>query len=280
MNIFIVGLGLIGASYASRLTELKHTVYGMDNNQDITMKALRDGCIVGNDVKYMYDADIVIIALYPEAILTFIEDHAAHFKPNQIITDVSGVKANIVSSIEHQLPASVHYVSHHPMAGKEISGYDARDARLFDNSNAIIIKTETTDVDASITLKTLLKAMGFTSCIMTSPDIHDSLIAHTSQLPHILAMVLVDIGRDDEVYRYTGNSFRDLTRIASINAALWSELFLSNREALSTLLDDTIESLRNIQTLIKENQVEKLISVMTTVKEKRDRYANNSNKNI
>jgi prephenate dehydrogenase len=274
MIIYIVGLGLIGASYASRLSELNHQVYGMDQNKDVTSRALKDGCIIGNDVKYMYEADIVILALYPEAIFDFIQTHASSFKPNQIITDVSGVKESIVSKIEDALPDNVHYVSHHPMAGKEVSGYDARDASLFMNSNAILIQTPNTNIQALNSLEGLLKEIGFSSSVIASQQTHDRLIAYTSQLPHVLAMVLVHINNNKDIMKYTGNSFRDLTRIASINAGLWSELFLLNQDALSDVLNDTIESLKTVQVMIKDNQKAMLETFMSTAKEKRDRYGN------
>lgn len=280
MNVFVVGLGLIGASYASRLTELNHHVYGMDKNPNVERNALKDGCILSNDVKYMYKADIIIIALYPQDVVDFITTHASQFNQNQIITDVSGVKETVVTEIEECLPKGVHYVSHHPMAGKEVPGYEARDAKLFIDTNAILIQTKDTDLKALAKVEHLLKTIGFSSCVITTPKTHDTLIAFTSQLPHVLAMVLVHRNKADNILDYTGNSYRDLTRIASINASLWSELFLSNQGALSDVLDDTIESLRHVQTMIKNNDVDALKLFMTTAKEKRDRYGNDKNKNI
>jgi prephenate dehydrogenase len=280
MNVFIVGLGLIGASYASRLTELNHHVYGMDKNPDVETNALKDGCILANDVKYMYKANIVIIALYPQDTIDFIETHAAHFNPNQIITDVSGVKDYIVANIEACLPSGVHYVSHHPMAGKETPGYEARNSKLFMKANAILIQTENTNLDAMAKVEHLLKTIGFSSCVITTSKLHDKLIAYTSQLPHVLAMVLVHINEENSILDYTGNSYRDLTRIASINAELWSELFISNHDTLSNVIDDTIEALKDIQLMIKDNKVEPLKTFMNTAKEKRDSYGDNQNKNI
>lgn len=275
MKIFVVGLGLIGASYATRLTELNHRVYGMDKNHDVETNAVKDGCILANDVKYMYKADIVIVALYPQATVDFITAHASQFRQNQIITDVSGVKGSIVSKIEKCLPKHVHYVSHHPMAGKEMPGYDAKDATLFMNSNAILIQTKKTNLTALTTLETLLKNVGFSSCVITDINTHDHLVAYTSQLPHVLAMVLVHMNTKDDIAQYTGNSYHDLTRIASINEPLWSELFLSNQYALSEVLGDTIESLKHMQTLINENNTLALKTFLSTAKEKRDRYGNN-----
>ncbi|MFW6318612.1 MAG: prephenate dehydrogenase [Bacillota bacterium] len=280
MKVYVVGLGLIGASYASRLTELNHHVYGMDKNADVERKAIKDGCILANDVKYLYEADIIIIALYPQDTIDFIALHASKFNANQIITDVCGVKGVIVSKIEKDLPKDVHYVSHHPMAGKEVPGYDARDAKLFMNSNAIIIQAENTNLHALASVEQLLKTIGFSSCVITTPQDHDTIVAYTSQLPHVLAMTLVHINKNEHILSYTGNSFRDLTRIASINASLWTELFLSNQDALSKVLDDTIESLREVQVMIKNNNSDALNRYMKTAKEKRDSYGNDKSNNV
>ena len=274
MKVFIVGLGLIGASYAERLKKLNHTVDGFDKNEEVLALAKRDQCIESGNLEAMKQADIVIIALYPKATMRFIKDHLHLFQKGQIITDVSGVKHTIVPIIETWMPNNIHYVSHHPMAGKETSGYNAKNAELFQGANAILIETAQTNFHAKHTLKTLLKDIGFTSIITATPEEHDEKIAFISQLPHALAMALMAMNTDEAILSFSGNSFRDLTRIASINKTLWTELFLENKTTLTHILERTIKELTTIKELISNDHQPALENYMQNVKEKRDNLGN------
>ena len=272
MKVFIVGLGLIGASYAESLTRLGHTVYGYDSNQSTCELAIREGVIKKCDMAYLSDVDLVVLALYPKAIVDFIEVHKERFKVGQVITDVSGVKSKLVPEIEGILPSGVDYVSHHPMAGKEKPGYTFKDSSMFRGANAILIQTEKTNDEALRTVETLLRTMGFKRCVTASPNEHDQKIAKTSQLPHALAMALVNTVNDDQILPYTGNSFRDLTRVASINQALWGELFSDNKEALVESLEGIIDELLKIKEFVENKDIRLLENYMESSKEKRNRY--------
>jgi len=273
MKVFIVGLGLIGASYAQRLTKQNYDVYGYDKAPKTLQKALKQGIIKSGELETITRCDIIVLALYPKDNVTFIKTHVHLFHEKQIITDVSGVKVPMLKEIERVLPDTISYVSHHPMAGKEKPGYDAKDATLFEGKTAIMIKTSKTDNGDLVKLEAFLSVIGFSVFITTSPKHHDKMIAHTSQLPHVLALVLMALS-DTDTPAYAANSYRDLTRIASINAPMWRELFESNKTFLSDEIKSMITELSRIETLIDGKHSTELETYMQKVKEKRDAYGN------
>ena len=221
----------------------------------------------------MSTCDVVVLALYPEANIKFVKNNLDRFKAGQLLTDVSGVKRTMVAAIESLLPKTVDYVSHHPMAGSENPGFDARDRTLFRGANAIVITTPNTRNDPVDRLKKLLETIGFSTIKEATPERHDAFIALTSQLPHALAMALMK-GSDVETLDFAGNSFKDLTRIASINAPMWSELFLSNKEYLIEELHKMSEELLLIAQYLKTDDATALTRYMEASKEKRDVYGN------
>lgn len=272
MKVYIVGLGLIGASYAESLNDLGHTVYGFDQDPAVVDQALKEKLIETSHPAMIGEVDLVIIALYPKATIEFITTHAHQFKVGQIITDVTGIKKGIVTAIEAMMPKGVHYVSHHPMAGKEHSGYAFKDKALFYGANAIVIKTCNTAKTAASKLKECLLSMGFKSVTDASIEEHDQKVAYTSQLPHALAMALVNLEDDDTILRFTGNSFRDLTRIALINEVLWGDVFIENRHILTDKIARLVDELTMIKTLLERSDKEELLGYMQAVKKKRDSY--------
>ncbi len=274
MTVFIVGLGLIGASYAERLTQQGYQVFGFDQDEQVSQQALSDGVIKSASLASLNQADLIISALYPNSTKAFIETNKHLFKSGAIFTDVSGVKQSVFAEVEALLPSDVSYISHHPMAGKATPGYGAKDPNMFDGKNAIVIESPQARIAQKTIIETMLKALGFATITHTSAAHHDELIAHTSQLPHILAMTLIDINKHQDVMRYTGNSYRDLTRIASINERLWSELFFANKNALIGEIDQCIASLQTVKSLIESDQDNALQTWMQAVKQKRDDYEN------
>ncbi len=272
MTVFIVGLGLIGASYAACLTQKKYDVYGYDINRTINQKAVDDGVCISTSLTALPKADLIISALYPKATAAFVKAHQHHFKPNAIFTDVSGVKQTVLQSLASLLRHDIIYMSHHPMAGKATPGYEALDATLFEGKNVIVIDTPKAKQHHKTTFEKLLHDLGFSTITYTNAKHHDALIAHTSQLPHVLAMNLIDINQENNVMRFTGNSYRDLTRVASINETLWSELFLENKDALVENIDRCISSLKHVKAMLEKNDERTLEKWMRSVKQKRDNY--------
>ena len=273
MNIFLVGLGLIGASYAQGLKKTEHKIFGYDQDETILKQAKQDGLIEKdsslNDIK---KADLVIIALYPKHIPLFLRQHRHLFNPKQTLTDVCGIKTWLLKEIETCLPANLHYTSHHPMAGKEISGYDAKDYTIFENANFIIVKTAQTRKDDILRLKQLATDLKFKDPSIMPAQKHDELIAYTSQLTHVIACSLTIGSNEENLNEATGNSYQDLTRIAKINADLWSELFLNNQGALLKAITDFKTALNTLETAIDNEDTTALKRLLNKAKKRRDAY--------
>ena len=192
MKIFVVGLGLIGASYAEGLHQAGHHVYGYDLIDKNIEKGIHLGFIEkDNSLSKISVADLVILALYPKDNIDFIQNHKNLLVAGQILTDVSGTKSWMMDEIEKILPNGISYTSHHPMAGRESSGFESRNVHMFKNANFIIVKGKKSDKNDIGTLELVAKNLKFGKITVTDAKTHDELIAFTSQLTHILAVTLI-----------------------------------------------------------------------------------------
>jgi len=273
MKIFIAGLGLIGASYAEKLTEKGHTVTGFDPHGPTLEKAKAVQIInPGSSLSDISSADMVIIAMNPEDTVRFIKDNHHRFTPAQTLTDVCGVKRRLLNRLEEILPAPLHYTSHHPMAGKETRGIDARDKDLFNEANFLIVKTDRRGEKDIRNLETIAGDLGFARISILTPQEHDRFIAYTSQLTHVIASCLINSAVDDKAAHSTGNSFKDLTRIAKINAPLWRELFLNNKTDLLKTIRALKDELTLFETLISEDDSEGIENYLNRAKKRRESY--------
>lgn len=234
MIITIVGLGVIGGSYVQALKGLGHEVYGIDKDEETLALAKRDGSIIegyteGYDI--VKKSDLTIICLYPSLVLDFISSY--QFKKGSIVSDVVGIKSYFLEKALSIIDPDVEYVSGHPMAGREKKGYAYASADVFKNANYIVIEHPKNKKESIDFMCQFVSQLGFKSVKIMSPYAHDEIISFTSQLPHMIAVALMN--SDPQKYetgKYIGDSFRDLTRIANINAELWSELFLNNKDYL------------------------------------------------
>lgn len=270
MKIFIVGLGLIGASYAQGLKKAGHEIYATNRTKSVIDQAIKESIIEkDNDISYLSKADLIILGLYPKHNIEFLSKHKHLLKKGQIITDVSGTKAWMTKEIEALIPEGISYTSHHPMAGKESSGYNAKDYRIFKDANFIIVKGDKSRVEDEKILKIIASDLKFGKITVTDAKTHDELIAFTSQLTHVIAVSLVQSDHLKETPQATGDSYRDLTRIAKINEIMWTELFLENKSALLKKIDDFEIELDKLKKLIKNNDKESIQAYLKNAKEKR-----------
>ena len=254
MKIFIVGLGLIGASYAEGLKKKGHQIYGYNRTKSVVDLAIKEGIIEkDNSFEKISEANVIILGLYPEHNVEFLKKHQSFLRKGQLVTDVSGTKVWMMDEIEKMISEGVSYTSHHPMAGKEVSGYHAKDYKIFENANFIIVKGKKSLENDEIILRTIAKDLGFGKITVTTPEKHDELIAFTSQLTHVIAVSLVHSDHLEETKGATGDSYRDLTRIAKINENMWTELFLENKQALLKKISDFEKELDDLKTLIRNN---------------------------
>lgn len=240
-EILIVGLGVIGGGYATALTDAGYTVRCITKNQADVDYALARGMIkegrTSADPTLIGNADLVICALYPTTFIEWVKENQKHFKSGALLTDVTGVKGVIVDTVQAMLRPDVEFIAAHPMAGRERSGVEYSDPAVFRGANYIVTPTDKNSEEAIRTCKELGEILGFARISVLSPEEHDRMIAFLSQLTHIIAVSLMNCNSDEGLERYTGDSFRDLTRIAKINDLMWSELFMLNKDALIEEID-------------------------------------------
>lgn len=235
-KILILGLGLMGGSYAESLTSHGFEVGAVARRQETIDYALREGIIKHGraeiDPEYIRQFDLLIFAMYPHAFVEWIEKYQQYIKPNALISDVTGVKCSIVYKIQDMLRPDLEFIGAHPMAGRECSGVENARMEIFEGANYIVTPTDKNTPEAIETCKELGRIMGFRMIAELTPEKHDEMIGFLSQMTHCIAISLMVCKDAAEMAEYTGDSFRDLTRIAKINDEMWSELFLINKKEL------------------------------------------------
>ena len=244
-KILIIGLGVMGGSYAKALSDKGYTVKCITKETADIRYGLEHGMISYGttevEPELVKEAELIIFALYPAAFINWIKKYQHLLSGGCIITDVTGVKSGVVYKVQDMLRDDVEYIAAHPMAGRERSGVEFADPSVFNGANYIVTPTEKNSLEAVKFCKSLGEELGFLRISELTPEEHDEMIAFLSQLTHIIAVVLMNCNDSDGLEKYTGDSFRDLTRIAKINDRMWSELFLMNKDALLTEMDRFIE---------------------------------------
>ena len=265
-NVLIVGLGMIGGSYAAALKRLGYTVTALDTRKEAIGFALEKDMIdkgaADIDEKLIGEADAVIFALYPGAFKEWIKENQHLLKSGALLTDVTGVKACIVYDIQEMLRQDVEFIAAHPMAGREKSGVEYSDPSVFRDANYIVTPTAKNTETAIEWCKNLGRILGFAHIAVLSPEEHDRAIGFVSQLTHTIAIALMTCNDNQHLAEFTGDSFRDLTRIANINDVMWSELFLRNKACLIEQMDSFIKEFETIRDLIDKEDVEELRAKM------------------
>ena len=261
-KILIVGLGVIGGGYATALTERGYTVKCITKNAEDIEYATERGMIAYGttevEPELIAEAELIVFALYPTVFIEWVKEHGALIKPGTLITDVSGVKSSVVATVQDMLPEGVEFISAHPMAGRERSGVEYSDPSVFKGANYIVTPTEKNTREAIEVCKALGRELGFARISELSVGEHDEMIAFLSQLTHCIAVSLMNCNDTPELEKYTGDSFRDLTRIAKINDRMWAELFLMNKDALLEQMDLFINELKDFRNMIENGDGERM----------------------
>ena len=269
-TIAIVGLGVVGGSFAKAIKENQLTDYrvlAIDKDEATISKALEEGVIQRGETEnqsILQEADIVIIALYPQAMRAFIKKHGSQFKAGAIVTDTAGVKGALIENMKDDIPKQVDFIFGHPMAGRESSGYAYATGTIFKGANYLITPIETNKSQNIETLIHLFKALGFKRVTVINPDKHDEMIGFTSQMCHAIAVALIN--SDDphrDTVRFIGDSYRDLTRIAKINQSLWTELFMENKSALLDAMTNFEAQFTQIKNAIEKDNQKELEALFT-----------------
>ena len=272
-KILIVGLGLIGGSYAKGLTKNGYEVYGYNRNIDAVNYAIKNKIIVDgtNDFnkEFVSQFDRIIFSLYPNIFKEYIDNYGGFLKDGAIISDVTGVKESIVNYIQEKLDDRVEFIPAHPMAGKEVYGIENSDEKIFEHANYIITPTKKNTDDGINFAEEIGQVLKFRKVSFLTPKEHDEMIAFLSQLTHCIAVTLMNCKNSVELVNFTGDSFRDLTRIANINENMWTELFILNKSALINEMDSFISTITKLRNYIYNEDTENIKKMMKTSIERR-----------
>ena len=261
-NFCIVGLGLLGGSYARGLTEAGCRVTAVDVRGEAIRFALDKGWIAQGTTEearpLLEQAEAVVLGLYPHALIDWVRANARFLRPGTLVTDVCGVKQAVVGPVQDAMPEGVEFIASHPMAGKDVSGVEYADRAIFRPANFIITPTERNTPRGIAFARQLAETLGFAHIAQLSCAEHDRMIGYVSQLTHAIAVSLMNANGDPRLCEFTGDSFRDLTRIARINEHLWSELFLLNRDALCAEIEQFEASLTDLKEKLQAGDEEGL----------------------
>ena len=272
-KILIVGLGLLGGSYAKVLKRFGFHISAITKEQSSIDYAIRENLIdegsVELDERIIGEADLVIFALYPHIFVEWIQQNQALLKSGALITDVTGVKRSIVYQIQDMLRPDVEFIAAHPMAGREVSGVENSTDKMFFGANYIVTPTEKNTPEAIQTCMELGKLLGFSNVTTLSPEEHDEMIGFLSQLTHCIAITLMTCNDKENMEKFTGDSFRDLTRIARINDLMWSELFVANKDVLLEQMNLFMDKFMELKTMLETEDIDGMRKMMRHSTERR-----------
>lgn len=275
MNIGIVGLGLIGGTYAKALRKYPYTLYGIDIDQETIRFALENDIVdyaTTDPKEHLSKLDVVFVCLYPKDAVSFIQKYIMSFKRGAIISDVVGIKRKMIDAFDMYKDDEVEFVFSHPIAGREKIGIKHSNEAIFHNANFVITPTKHNTTEALSLIQVLAKQMGFKNVSMIEDVEHDEIISYTSQLTHAIAIALMN--SDDEKYNtklFIGDSFKDLTRISMINEKLWSELFINNKDFLIKKIDAFQNELNNLKDALQTKNIDSLQEQMIKSTKRREK---------
>lgn len=275
-HVLIVGLGLIGGSYAKALSKRGFAVKAITKQQADIDYAVREGFLQEGSTQVSAQmlawAEVVVLALYPHTLIDWVEQYGQRLSPGTLVTDVTGVKGSIVDRVQKLMPDGVEFIAAHPMAGREKSGVINSDDSVFHGANYIVVPTARNTPEAIALCVQLGETLGFHRISQLSAEEHDRMIAFLSQLTHCIAVSLMCANEQPGMEVYTGDSFRDLTRIARINDEMWSELFLWNREALLGEMDRFSMVFAHLRKALEDGDREEMRRMMRLSGERREKF--------
>lgn len=262
-NVTIIGLGVIGGSFAKSLKKLNpKNLWAVDVDVE-SLKRGEEQSIIDkgytDSKEPLKSSDLVILSIYPNLVKDFIKDNLGNFKQGAIITDATGIKNGLIDEINSILPDDVDFVFGHPMAGREKKGLDYSSAEVFQGANYIITPNPRNREENIELMENIIRGIGFKSVRRVDPHKHDEIISFTSQLPHVIAVALINsdnLGIDTSAF--IGDSYRELTRIANINAELWSELFIGNKDNLVRMIEGFEEKISLLKEAVASGDKETL----------------------
>ena len=264
MKIAVAGLGIIGGSYCKALkAHTRHYVIGINRTPAVAQQALAQGAIdeIGTP-EALEKADMIFLCMYPQACVDFLRENGKFIRKDAIVTDAAGIKRALCPQLKALADEfGFTYIGSHPMAGKEKTGFSVSDETLFMGASLLITPCGAPHEAVNMLSKLALE-IGFGTIKITTPEEHDRMIAFTSQLPHVLACAYVLSPSCPNHNGFSAGSYRDVSRVANINAKLWTELFLENREPLVAELEVLNQNLTSIFQAIKNEDKETLYALL------------------
>lgn len=260
MIVGVVGLGLIGGSAAKAYKAAEHTIYAYDINESVTGFARLEGVVDDElSVANIAECDLLLLTATPNASAGYLEKNASGISPKTLVVDFCGTK-EMICSLGFALAKEYGFtfVGGHPMAGLQFSGYKYSKATLFNGASFILVPPVHDDIVLFDRVKQALLPLGFKKFVVTTADFHDKMIAYTSQMCHVVSNAFIKSPTAKQHKGYSAGSFRDFTRVSRLNEAMWTELFLANKEHLLSELDLLITSLGEYRDAIVANDAETL----------------------
>ena len=272
MKVGVVGLGLIGGSMAKAIQKkTEHTVVGWDASKTVRLSAklleTADEFMADGNPK---DCGLVLIALYPQATVDYVTQHAKEFKKGAMVVDCSGIKRLVCQSVQDVAKENGFlFIGGHPMAGIERSGFNYSSEKIFEGATMILTPYTGTNIADVNRLSLFFKSIGFARMQIATDAEHDQMIAYTSQLAHVVSSAYIKSELSPKYKGFSAGSFHDMTRVAKLNETMWTELFLENRDYLADEIDGLIARLQDYSKVIRAGDAEKLKAMLKDGKEKR-----------
>jgi len=265
MKIGMIGLGLIGGSLAKSIrSNTDSIIIGNDLNEDVVKRAIDEGVLSGELTRENANSlDMLIVTLYPKDVVNTILEYVPYLKKGCIVLDSTGVKEFVCKSLSKELnEQGIYFIGGHPMAGKEVAGYENSDDQLFKRASMILCKDEYTNEEAFERTAEFFEKVGFLRITKTTPHEHDKVIAFTSQMAHVVSNGYIKTDTLNERYGFSAGSFKDLTRVAKLNEYMWADLFLYNKDALLRELDLFMDNMEKYRTALREENKEELVRLL------------------
>ncbi|MDP0494251.1 MAG: prephenate dehydrogenase [Fusobacterium sp. JB021] len=280
----IVGVGLIGGSYAKYLRKFKvKKIIGIDINKNYLKEALEKNIIdeaYENPKENLKKADVIIFSIYPSTLVRFIKDNVKYFKDSVLLTDATGIKGKLINEIEPLLGENMDFIFGHPMAGREGVGVGQSTKDMFKGASYILIPTSRNKKENIVWMENFINLLECKDYIKVSPEKHDEIISYTSQLPHVMAVALVNSSNMDENSKYfIGGGYKDTTRVADINEDLWSDLLLDNKKFIIEEIKKLENELEKWRDALETEDMIQLKNMMKEATIKRRGIMNAKNKN-
>ena len=272
MTVGIVGLGLIGGSFAKAYHEAGHRVLAFDTDQSVSDFAVLSGAVDGPlSEDTLSSCDLILIAVYPSAAVDYLRQHGAHIGPKPVVIDCCGTKRLVCDAC---FPLAKEYgftyLGGHPMAGTHNSGFKYATSTMFHNAPMVLVPADHNDIDLLSRVKELLVPAGFGRFSITTAEQHDEMIAFTSQLAHVVSNAYIKSPTAGLHKGFSAGSYKDLTRVAWMNAPMWSELFLENRDNMLHELDCLMDRLMEYRAAIAEDDAATLTQLLEDGKKRKE----------